>query len=109
MKFDNTLVPYDGSKCAERAFDAALTKFTHSDICLLTCVEPANTSDVRRGEEFVDEAEKKERDWWLAGMENLVERGRKEGIKDARDCTTRWHFFKILKQDNFKTARNKDT
>lgn len=87
MKFDNILVPYDGSECAERAFNAALdlAKFTNSDIRLLTCVEPASTSDVGMGQEFVDDSEKKERARALDNMEKLVERGKKEGVKVEKD------------------------
>jgi nucleotide-binding universal stress UspA family protein len=83
MKFDNILVPYDGSECAERAFNTALdlAKFTNSAITITTCVEPTYSSDMGVDPEFVDKEEIELKNEALNNMRKLTKKGEKNGIK----------------------------
>jgi len=83
MKFDNILVPFDGSKCAEKAFDAALdlAKFTNSKIKLLRCIRPAHSSDMGIDPRIVDRDEVSQKEKALDEMEKLVEKGKGQGVQ----------------------------
>jgi nucleotide-binding universal stress UspA family protein len=83
MKFDNILVPYDGSDCSKRAFNSALDLARHANsrITILTCIEAGYNSDLGFDPEFTDSDELKAKERALDDMEELKERANKDGIQ----------------------------
>lgn len=82
MYFKNILVPFDGSKYSQRAFEKAvkLAKNTDAKIKILTCVSAGHGTDMAFETKFVDMEEKRLNEAAFAEIIKLESLAKKSGV-----------------------------